>query len=144
MPHGYGVESSGLSHDESFGVDDLDLNVRVDEVVDDSAEEDVVHDSEEENEIVKPGVDVHMFGISKDVPFDNIGVTNLVLEDVLREKDVLRGEDIDVVNSDGFDSDTRNKNETSTYRRRRLNELRKEMGGIMNDSGRSKYSFYTG
>nr|GEX76554.1 hypothetical protein [Tanacetum cinerariifolium] len=114
-------KSFGLSHDESFGVDDLDLNVIVNEVVANSAEEDVVHgsgkeDAEEgnghkafketsgeqvdsdvneidnkENKIVEPDVDLHMFVISKDVPFDNIGVINLVIEDVLQEEDVLRG-----------------------------------------------------
>ncbi|GJX31861.1 hypothetical protein Tco_0241716, partial [Tanacetum coccineum] len=181
---GNGIDSSGLSHNESFGVDDMDLNVpndhvvnesdthvdvepavdvgrteehvveqvRVDEVVDGSVEEDVVHGSgeedvehgnidsayetqyhvessedactnddddedddflvDEENEIVEPDVDVHLFGISKDVPFDNIGVTSLVLDDV------LEGEDVDVVNPDGFDNDISYDNETSTYRMR--------------------------
>ncbi|GKE44441.1 hypothetical protein Tco_1471725 [Tanacetum coccineum] len=55
---------------------------------------------DEENEIVEPDVDVHLFGISKDVSFDNIGVTSLVLEDV------LEGENVNVENLDGFDSDT--------------------------------------
>nr|GEX55361.1 transposase, MuDR, MULE transposase domain protein [Tanacetum cinerariifolium] len=91
-------------------------HIRVDEVVNGSAEEVVVHDActndddyddedddffvDEENDIVEPDVDMHLFGISKDDPFDNIGVTNLVL------KDVLEGEDVDVVNLDGYDSDT--------------------------------------
>ncbi|GKG24279.1 hypothetical protein Tco_0392315, partial [Tanacetum coccineum] len=38
---------------------------------------------DEENEIVEPDVDVHFFGISMDLPFDNIGVTNVVLDNVL-------------------------------------------------------------
>nr|GFC65534.1 EF-hand domain pair, mitogen-activated protein (MAP) kinase [Tanacetum cinerariifolium] len=50
----------------------------------------------------------------------------------------------EVVNLDGFDSDTGNDNETSNYRRRRLDELRREMEGVMNASGRWKYSFYIG
>nr|GEX24712.1 hypothetical protein [Tanacetum cinerariifolium] len=54
---------------------------------------------DEENEIAEPDVDVHLFGISKDVLFDNIDVTSLVLEGV------LEGEDVDVKNLDGFDSD---------------------------------------
>nr|GEV80429.1 hypothetical protein [Tanacetum cinerariifolium] len=66
---------------------------------------------DKENEIVKPDVDVHLFGISMDVPFENIGVTNLVLDDV------LEGEDVDVINLDGFDSGPGNDNETSNYRR---------------------------
>ncbi|GJU92628.1 hypothetical protein Tco_1317384 [Tanacetum coccineum] len=177
---GTGIDSSGLSHDKSFGVEDLDLNVSQTEthvelpmfevpvfeesdvgrtqehtiehvIVEDyvSSEEDVeqgngqedeldpsdgqffydvegidseyetqydVHSSEdtgtndddyeddvfledEENEIVEPDVDVHLFGISMDVPFDNIGVTNLV------PGDVLKGDDVDVINLYGFDSD---------------------------------------
>ncbi|GJY89482.1 retrovirus-related pol polyprotein from transposon TNT 1-94 [Tanacetum coccineum] len=58
---------------------------------------------DEENEIVEPNVDVHLFGISMDVPFDNIGITNLVSDDVLEV------EDVDVINPGGFDND----NETS-------------------------------
>ncbi|GKC78750.1 hypothetical protein Tco_1129524, partial [Tanacetum coccineum] len=44
--------------------------------------------------------------------FDNIGVTNLVLDDV------ITGEDVNIINADGFDSDTVNDDETSNYRRR--------------------------
>ncbi|GKF66720.1 hypothetical protein Tco_0193237, partial [Tanacetum coccineum] len=130
---GTGVDSSGLSHDESFGVDDLELNLNepepdvgrnlepilaevstqepivakvntqepimakvstelpiveeigtqefsVEDVVledysskdagtdddDDDVDEDFLVD--EENEIVEPNVDVHLFGISMDLP----------------------------------------------------------------------------
>nr|GEX63444.1 transposase, MuDR, MULE transposase domain protein [Tanacetum cinerariifolium] len=52
---------------------------------------------------------------SMDIPFDNIGVTNLV------PGDVLKGEDVDVINADGFNSDPGNDNEASNYRRRRVN-----------------------
>nr|GEU83156.1 hypothetical protein [Tanacetum cinerariifolium] len=218
---GAGVDSSGLSHDESFGVDDIDLNLnkpinlnvsqvktqskilvseepevsRTQEPIllkvstqepivakvsnegngqeDESAPTDghVFYDDEgidiayeikydvqysedagtdndddddidkdffvdEENEIVKPDVDVHLFGISMDLPFDNIGITNLV------SNDVLEGEDVNVINVDGFDSDPRN-NEKN-YRKRRLAELRTKMEGVINASGQWKYSFYTG
>ncbi|GKF47483.1 hypothetical protein Tco_0137285, partial [Tanacetum coccineum] len=117
------IDSSDLIHDESFGV-------KVDEVIHGSGEAVVVHGSgkeavkpgnseefvdhdagtydddgedddflvDEENEIVEPDVDVYLFGISKDVPFDNTGVTRLVL------KEVLDGDDVDVVNVDGFES----------------------------------------
>nr|GEW47276.1 hypothetical protein [Tanacetum cinerariifolium] len=51
---------------------------------------------DEEIKIVEPDVDVHLFGIRMDVPFDNIGVTNLVLDDV------LEGDDVDVINPDSF------------------------------------------
>nr|GEU32072.1 protein FAR1-related sequence 5-like isoform X2 [Tanacetum cinerariifolium] len=174
---GSGVESSGLNHDESFRLDDLDLNLNEpnsdpivaevstqepivkevetqestmeDVVLEDyvSFDEDVeqgngqedesapsdgqflyddegiytpyeteyyVQSSEDagtnddddkdflidgENEIIEPDVDVHLFGISMDLPFDNISVTNLVPDDV------LEGDDVDVINADGFDSD---------------------------------------
>ncbi|GJX69435.1 hypothetical protein Tco_0305162 [Tanacetum coccineum] len=216
---GSGVDSLGLSHDESFGVDDLDLNLNepepilaevstqepiVAEVgtqefsVEDVVIEDYVNSGEdgedaeqgngqedksartdgeffyddegidityeteydvqssedagtddddddvdeyflvdEENEIVEPDVDVHLFGISMDLPFDNIGITNLV------PYDVLEGEDVDVINADGFDSDPGN-DEERNYRKRKLVELRTKIEGVINASGQWKYSFYTG
>ncbi|GJY92976.1 heat stress transcription factor B-4-like protein [Tanacetum coccineum] len=237
---GSGVDSSGLSHDESFGVDDLDLNLNepvnlnvsqvetqselsvtedsdvghtqepilaevstqepivaevitqelivaevsteapiVEEVgtqefsVEDVVIEDYVssrEDAEQGNgqedesaptdgqffydderidtayetgydvqssEDAEPDVDVHLFGISMDLPFDNIGITNLVPDDV------LEGEDVDVINVDGFDSNHGNDEEIN-YRKRRLAELRTEMEGVINASGQWKYSFYTG
>ncbi|GJS29338.1 hypothetical protein Tco_0489958 [Tanacetum coccineum] len=97
-------------------------------------DEDFLED--EENEIVEPDVDVHLFGISMDLPFDNIGITNLVSDDV------LEGEDVDVINADGFDSDPIN-DEEKNYRKRRLAELRIEMEGVINASGQWKYSFNT-
>ncbi|GKE10166.1 hypothetical protein Tco_1413717, partial [Tanacetum coccineum] len=188
-----GIDSFRLSHDESFGVDNLDLNLnvtvdlnvsqtetqaelpmsevpvskdadvgRTKVIVEDyvSSKEDVEqgngHEAmeasstdeddnedddflvDEENEIVKPDVDVHLFDISMDVLFDNIGATNLVPDDV------LKGVDLDVVNPDGFDSDIGYYNKTSNYRRRRLDELRREMEVVMNASGQWKYSFYIG
>ncbi|GKC60418.1 hypothetical protein Tco_1088016 [Tanacetum coccineum] len=102
---------------------------------DDDVDEDFLVD--EENEIVKPDVDVHLFGISMDLPFDNIGITNLVPDDV------LEGEDVDVINADGFNSDPGN-DEEKNYRKRRLAELRTKMEGVINASGQWKYSFYIG
>ncbi|GKA32428.1 hypothetical protein Tco_0718795 [Tanacetum coccineum] len=219
---GGGVDSSGLSHDESFRVDDMDLNLNkpvnlnvsevetqsklpvfeepdvgrtqepilsevstqepivaevsnespiveevgtqefsVEDVVvedyvssgkigkmlnkqmyiedagtndDDDVDEDFLVD--EENEIVESDVDVHLFSISMDLSFDNIGITNLVPDDV------LEGEDVDVINTDGFDSDPGN-DEEKNYRKRRLAELRTKMEGVINASGQWKYSFYT-
>ncbi|GJS76883.1 hypothetical protein Tco_0726764 [Tanacetum coccineum] len=185
---GSGVDSSGLSHDESFGVDNLDLNLiepinlnvstqepivaevstqepivaevstevpiveevgtqefSVEDVVvkdyvssmedgedaEQDDDDDVYEDSlvDEENEIVDPDVDVHLFGISMDLPFDNIGITNLVSDDV------LEGEDVDAINVDGFDSDPGN-DEERNYKKRRLAELRTEMKGGINASAR--------
>nr|GEW36588.1 hypothetical protein [Tanacetum cinerariifolium] len=96
---------------------------------DDDVDEDFLVD--EENEIVEPDVDVHLFGISMDIHFDNIGITNLVPDDV------LEGKDVDVINADGFDSDLVNDEEIN-YRKRRLAELRTKMEGVINASGRWK------
>nr|GEU92523.1 hypothetical protein [Tanacetum cinerariifolium] len=158
---GSGVESSGISHDESFRVDDLDLNLNepvstqepiladvsthvsiVEEVgtqeftIEDVVLEDYVSSGEDakqcngqedesahnkENEIIEPDVDIYLFGISIDLPFDNMCVTNLV-PDV-----VLKGEDVDVINPDGFDSDPGNDDETNDYRRRRIMEMKPDI-----------------
>ncbi|GKF46464.1 hypothetical protein Tco_0136266, partial [Tanacetum coccineum] len=99
----------------------------------DDVDEDFLVD--EENKIVEPDVDVHVFGINMDLLSDNIGITNLVPDDV------LEGEDVDVINADGFDSDPSNDEETN-YRKRRLAELSTEMEGVINASGQWKYSFY--
>nr|GEX34456.1 hypothetical protein [Tanacetum cinerariifolium] len=169
-----GADSSGLSHDESFGVDDLDLNLNepvnlnvsqveiqyelpvfeepdvgptqepilaesskdagTDDDDDDDVDEDFLVD--EENEIVEHDVDVYLFGISRDLPFDNISITNLVLDDV------LEGEEVDVINADGFNSDLGN-DEERNYKKRMLAKLRTEMEGVINASGKWKYLFYT-
>ncbi|GJR37923.1 retrotransposon-related protein [Tanacetum coccineum] len=178
---GSGIDSYGLSHDESVEVDDLDLNknltldlnalkVRVDEVVDGSSEEDGSGEEDVEqgngqeaveetsgqqvgyyvdgnNSAYETQYHVESSGDAgtnddddddenddfyKDVPFENIDVISLVL------KDVLEGEDVDVANPDDFDNDIGNDNETTSYKKRRLNELRREMEGVMNDSGRWK------
>ncbi|GJV10550.1 shikimate O-hydroxycinnamoyltransferase [Tanacetum coccineum] len=63
---------------------------------------------------------------------------------ILVPYDVLEGEDVDVINADGFDSDFGNDDETNNYRKRRLAELSREMEGVINASGQWKYSFYTG
>ncbi|GKC40677.1 hypothetical protein Tco_1053061, partial [Tanacetum coccineum] len=77
---------------------------------DDDVDEDFLVD--EENEILEPDVDIHLLGISLDLPFDNIGITNLVPDDVLER------EYVDVINADGFDSDPGN-DEEKIYRKRR-------------------------
>ncbi|GKE94733.1 hypothetical protein Tco_1579588, partial [Tanacetum coccineum] len=87
---------------------------------DDDVDEDFLVD--EENKIVVPDVDVHLFGISMDLPFDNIGITNLVSDDV------LEGEDVDVINADGFDSDPGNDKEKNYRKRRRNLKLYKNDG----------------
>ncbi|GKA57172.1 hypothetical protein Tco_0756360 [Tanacetum coccineum] len=174
---GCGICSYRLSLDESFGVDDLDLNLNrtevdvgrtevpvyeeadvgrtehvvelaiVKDVVDDSSKEDAkqgIDSTYETQYLVESTKDADTYDDDKDDDFlhgyffDNIGATNLVLDDV------LEGEDVDVVNPDGFDSDTGNDNEISNYTKRRLDELRREMEGVINVSGQWKYSFCIG
>nr|GEW06720.1 hypothetical protein [Tanacetum cinerariifolium] len=148
------VDSSGLSHDESFGVDDLDLNLNepvnlyvsqepivvevstegngqkdesapTDEGIDttyeteydvqssedastdddDDVDEDFMVD--EKNEIVELDVDVHLFGTSMDLSFDNIGVTNLVPDEWTtntqdRTRNQIIRKVIDIQNLDGM------------------------------------------
>nr|GEU74642.1 hypothetical protein [Tanacetum cinerariifolium] len=127
--------SSGkdVEHDSAYETQ-YDVQSSEDTCIDDDDDDFLV---DEENEIVKPHVDVHLFGIAW-VPFDNIGVTNLVPDDV------LEGEDVDVINVDGFDSDHGNDNKTSNYMRKRLAELSREIKGVINASGQWKYSFYIG
>ncbi|GKC98097.1 hypothetical protein Tco_1168372 [Tanacetum coccineum] len=102
---------------------------------DDDVDKDFLVDKEKK--IIEPDVDIHLFGINMDFPFNYIGVTNLVSDDVLER------EDVDVINADSFNSSPGNDEETN-YKNRRLSELRTEMEGIINSSGQWKYSFYTG
>ncbi|GJV99935.1 hypothetical protein Tco_1555187 [Tanacetum coccineum] len=106
VEQGNGKEDESTPSDEKFFYDDERIGTSYESQYDVQYSEDVSIDDDdddllvdEENEIVESDVDVHLFGISMDVPFDNIGVTNLV------PNDVLKGEDVDVINADGFDSD---------------------------------------
>ncbi|GKA50649.1 hypothetical protein Tco_0743722 [Tanacetum coccineum] len=94
-----------VQYSEDAGTDD-----------DDDVDEDFLVD--EENEIVKPDVDVHLFGTSMDLPFDNIGITNSVPDDV------LEGEDVDVINADGFDSDPGNDKEKKLQEEKKFTTLK--------------------
>nr|GFB09120.1 hypothetical protein [Tanacetum cinerariifolium] len=61
---GGGVDSLGLSHDESFGVDDMDLNLNKPYSEDAGTDDDDVDEDflvNEENKIVEPDVDVYLF-----------------------------------------------------------------------------------
>ncbi|GJR92946.1 hypothetical protein Tco_0265120 [Tanacetum coccineum] len=115
------VSSGEDGEDAEHGIDtayDLQFSEDVGTNDDDDEDDDFLVD--EENEIIELDVDVHLFSISMDLPFDNIGVTNLVPDDV------LEGEDVDVINVDGFDSDLSEDNEISNYRRRRKFTTAKE------------------
>nr|GEU46376.1 hypothetical protein [Tanacetum cinerariifolium] len=177
-----GVDSLGLIHDDSFGVDDLDLNLNepvnlnisqvetqfellVSEEPDVgrtqkpiyaevstqepiaaevSTQEPIVAEVSTQEPIVvevSTEEDTNQYNGKfdesarsdgyLDLFFDNIDVINLVSDDV------LKGENVDVINADAFDSDPGNDEETS-YRKRRLAELRTKMDGVINASGQWK------
>ncbi|GJX76976.1 hypothetical protein Tco_0323787 [Tanacetum coccineum] len=81
----YNVDGIDSAYETQYHVD-----YSKDAGADDNGDDDVDYDLlvDEENEIIEPDVDVHLFGIGKDVPFDIVGVTSLVLEDVLKRDDV--------------------------------------------------------
>ncbi|GKA91675.1 heat stress transcription factor B-4-like protein, partial [Tanacetum coccineum] len=145
--HGNGQEDESAPTNRQFFYDDEGIDTNYETKYDVQSSEDAGTDDDDdvdkdflvdkENEIVEPDVDVHLFGISMDLPFDNICVTDLVTDDV------LEGEDADVINLYGFDGDHGNDEETN-YRKRRLVELRTEMEGVIKASGQWKYLFYTG
>ncbi|GJW47535.1 heat stress transcription factor B-4-like protein [Tanacetum coccineum] len=168
---GSGVDSSGLSHDESFGVNNLDLNLNepvnlnvfqvetqsklplseepdvgrthkpiLSEVstqepimteefsVEDVVLEDYVsfgedaergNGQEDESALTDgqffyddEGIDIaYETNMIMNLPFDNISITNLV------SNDALEGEDVDVINANGFDSGPGN-DEERNYRKR--------------------------
>ncbi|GJX80041.1 hypothetical protein Tco_0328190 [Tanacetum coccineum] len=193
-----GVDSSGLSHDESFGVDDMDLNLNepvstqepivtevsnevpimeevgtqefsvkdvvvIDYVSSGKDGEDAEHGNGQEDKSAPTdgqffyddeGIDI-AYETEYDVQYsedagtddddDDVDEYFLVDEEneIVDVGDVLEGEDVDVINADGFDSDPGN-DEEKNYRKRRLTELRTEMEGVINVSGKWKYSFYTG
>ncbi|GKD25242.1 hypothetical protein Tco_1231456 [Tanacetum coccineum] len=62
---------------------EYDVQSSEDACIDDDDDDDEYFLVDEENEIVEPDADVHLFGISMDLPFENIGVTNLIPDDVL-------------------------------------------------------------
>ncbi|GKC34484.1 hypothetical protein Tco_1046868 [Tanacetum coccineum] len=132
-----GVESFMLSHDESFGVDDLDLNLNkpvpiVEEVgTQEFTMEDVVLE-----DYVSYGEDVEQCNGQEDESAPNDGhffcddegidTAYETKYDVQSSEhavadDVLEGEDMGVINPDGFDSNSSNDDETNDYRRRRRN-----------------------
>nr|GEW79529.1 hypothetical protein [Tanacetum cinerariifolium] len=147
---GSGVNSSGLSHDESFGVDDLDLNINESELIlsEVSTQKPIVAEvSTQEPIVVKVSTEVP---IMEEVGTQEFSMGDVVLEDYVRidaayeteydvqssedagtdddddgvdedflvyeeneivEPDVdvhLFGENVDVINANGFDSDPSN------------------------------------
>ncbi|GKC94896.1 hypothetical protein Tco_1160338, partial [Tanacetum coccineum] len=143
---GSGIDSSGLSHDESFGVDDLDLNLN--EPV--RTQEPIVTEVNPQVPIVEEVGTQEFTPSNGQFFFDDEGIDTAYeteydvqsSEDAVSD-DVLEREEVDAINADGFDSDPGNDEETN-YRKRRLAELRTEIEGVINASGQWKYSFYTG
>nr|GEV74422.1 hypothetical protein [Tanacetum cinerariifolium] len=113
----FSVEDVIIKDYFSFGEDGEDAKHGTTDDDDDGADQYFLVD--EENEIVEPDVNVYLFGISMDLPFDNIGITNLVSDNV------LEGEDVYVINANGFDSDPSNDEERNYRKRRRKLKLYK-------------------
>ncbi|GJX54928.1 putative reverse transcriptase domain-containing protein [Tanacetum coccineum] len=167
---GSGMDSSGLSHDESFGVDNLDLNLN------EPVNLNIFHIETQSKLPVSEEPDVGrtqepiLSEVSTEVPIvEEVRTQEFSVEDVVLEDYVSSGEDgeddeqgidtayeteydvqssedaedVDVINADGFHNDPSN-DEEKNYRKRRLAELRTKMEGIINASGQWKYSFYTG
>ncbi|GKA72198.1 hypothetical protein Tco_0778414, partial [Tanacetum coccineum] len=137
--HGNGQKDESAPSDGQFFYDDEGIYTAFETEYDVQSSEDASIDDDdddflvdEENEIMDSDVDVHLFGIRMDVPFDNIGVTNLVPDDV------LEGEDVDVINADGYDSDIGEDNEITKEAKDRLYlhsiESRRNLKLYKNDS----------
>nr|GEV74078.1 hypothetical protein [Tanacetum cinerariifolium] len=147
-----GANSSRLSHDESFGVDELDLNLKENHITQEhilaevsiqkpimaevSTQEPVVAEVSTEyngefNESAHSNGQFFFDDEEIDSEYDVQSSEDAVSDDV------LEGKDVDVINPDGFDSDPGNYEETN-YRKRRLAELRTEMKGVINASGQWK------
>nr|GEY04505.1 hypothetical protein [Tanacetum cinerariifolium] len=64
---------------------------------------------------------------------------DVALEDYVSSgEDAKQGEDVNVINADGFDSDPSEDDEISNYRRIRLAELSREIEGVIYASGQQK------
>ncbi|GKF71190.1 hypothetical protein Tco_0207304, partial [Tanacetum coccineum] len=79
---------------------DYDVQSSEDAGTDDDDDDEEYFLVDEENKLIEPDVDVHLFSISMDLHFDNIN---------------------------NFDSDPGNDDETNDYRRRRLAELSRDI-----------------
>nr|GEY99547.1 hypothetical protein [Tanacetum cinerariifolium] len=162
-----GIDNSRLSHDESFVVDDLNLNLNVivdlnvfqtetqtelhvaevlvfeevdvgrtkEHIVEQVIVEDVVDDSYEKDAKHGNGQEAIEARSDEQVNYDVVGIDSAYETQYHVESSEDAGEEVDVVNLDGFDSDTGNDNETSNYIGRRLDGLGREMKGVMNASG---------
>nr|GEV21282.1 hypothetical protein [Tanacetum cinerariifolium] len=115
---GNGQEDESAPTDGQFFYDDEGIDTAYETKYDVQSSEDAcTYDDDvdedflvdKENKIVEPDVDVHLFG-----------------------------EDVDVINADGFDSNPGN-DEERNYMKRRLAELRTKMEGDINASGQWKY-----
>ncbi|GKD47348.1 hypothetical protein Tco_1271993 [Tanacetum coccineum] len=84
-----GQEDESAPTDGQFFYDDEGIDTTYETEYDVQSSEDAGTDVDEdflvdeENETIEPDVDGHLFGISMDLPLDNIGITNLVPDDVL-------------------------------------------------------------
>nr|GEX69224.1 hypothetical protein [Tanacetum cinerariifolium] len=146
------VESSGLSNDESFRVDDLDLNLNepvnlnVSQIetqselhifkepdVDRTQEPIVAYVSTQKPIVAEVSTQEDESALNDGRFFyDNEGIdtayeTKYDVQSSEDADDVIEGEDVDVINPYGFNSNPGNDDETNDYKRRMLAELSREM-----------------
>nr|GEX52398.1 transposase, MuDR, MULE transposase domain protein [Tanacetum cinerariifolium] len=164
---GSGVDSLGLSHDESFGVDDLDLNLnepinlnrlalknplwqrlalknqlwQAPIVEEGNGQEDESAPTDEQFFYDDEGIDT-AYKTEYDVQSSKDADTDDDDDDDDVDEDFLIHEENEIVEPDvmsiyGFDSDPGNDEEIN-YMKRRLAELRTEIEGVINASGQWK------
>nr|GEW76736.1 transposase, MuDR, MULE transposase domain protein [Tanacetum cinerariifolium] len=140
---GSGVKSSRLSHDESFEVDDLDLNLNKPVNLNVSQIETqyklFVFEEQDVGKTKEPIVakvrtqEVFVEKSSEDVGTDDDD------DDDDEDEDFMVDEENEIVKPDvDVHFDPGNDDETKNYRRRRLAELSREMEAVMNSSGQWK------
>ncbi|GJU98291.1 hypothetical protein Tco_1327562 [Tanacetum coccineum] len=151
------VISSGLSHDESFGVDDFDLNLNkpvnlnVSQIETQSElpifKEPYVGRTQEPI-LAKVSTQEPIVAESSKDAGTNDDDNDLDEDFLVDEENEIVKPDVDkertwMSSMQMFDSDPGN-DEEKNYRKRRLAELRAEMESVINASSQWKYSFYTG
>ncbi|GJU19068.1 ribonuclease H-like domain-containing protein [Tanacetum coccineum] len=143
---GSNLDNFGLSHDESFGVDDLDLNVNLNldlNVPHHATHEEVLVSEVPNDHVVEGYVDQQTkHGIGE----ESVGQGTYDEDDVLMyEESKIVEPDVEVHLFDGFDSETVCEDEVGYHRRKKLRKLRRDMENMMlNDIVGMKYSFYWG
>ncbi|GKB38179.1 RNA-directed DNA polymerase, eukaryota [Tanacetum coccineum] len=143
---GSNLDNFGLSHDESFGVDDLDLNINLNldlNVPHHATHEEVLVSEVPNDHVVKGYVDQQTkHGIGE----ESVEQGTYDEDDVLMyEESKIVEPDVEVHLFDGIDSETVCEDEVGYHRRKKLRKLRRDMENmVLNDIVGMKYLFYWG